>query len=200
MTPAGETEAEFIALWNEGLTTAAIAERLGIAPGTARSRAYTLQQRGLILPRPKGSRRTPARREGTPASVQIGADMHGVQTVYDSAVHGGMHGAVPVQNSVEPPIPSALAEELRRLWAAIDTLRQDVHRPVHDPVHATVPSLPEPLFNDPEDNTTERWNLYLKRGLRVRIESLAQARGIAPSRVVQELLWTALTDRRASPR
>jgi hypothetical protein len=65
---------------------------------------------------------------------------------------------------------------------------------VHDAVHDTVQSLPEPLFDDPVDNTTERWNLYLKHGLRVRIEVLAQARGIAPSRVVQEILWQALSD------
>jgi DNA-directed RNA polymerase specialized sigma24 family protein len=39
-------EARFIALWQEGLTTDAIAEALGILQGTARSRAYTLQQQG----------------------------------------------------------------------------------------------------------------------------------------------------------
>lgn len=105
-----------------------------------------------------------------------------------------MHGAVQVQNSAEPPLPASLAAELGHLWAAIEALRQDMHRPVQ----ATVQSLPEPLFEDPTDNATERWNLYLKRGLRVRIEALAQARGIAPSRVVQELLWTALTDRQSS--
>jgi hypothetical protein len=68
---------------------------------------------------------------------------------------------------------------------------------VHRPVHETVRSLPEPLFEDPLDNATERWNLYLKHGLHVRIEALAQARGIAPSRVVQEILWQALNDRRS---
>lgn len=109
-------------------------------------------------------------------------------------MHVPLHGAVPVQNSAEPPIPAALAEELGRLWAAIDALRQEMHRAVHDTVHETVQSLPEPLFDDPADNTTERWNLYLKRGLRVRIEAMAQARGIAPSRVVQEILWQALND------
>jgi hypothetical protein len=118
--------------------------------------------------------------------------------VHNRAVHAALHGAVPVQNSAELPIPAALAEELGRLWAAIEALRQDVHRPVHDPVHATVQSLPEPLFDDPMDNATERWNLYLKRGLRVRIEAVAQARGVAPSRVVQEILWQALTARRSS--
>jgi hypothetical protein len=180
-TPAQPAwEMEFIALWTEGLTCPEIAQRLNIPPGTARSRAYHLQQRGLITARPKGGKRV---RQGT---------VHG--TVQSSAVHGPLHGAVQVQNSAEAPIPAALAAELGRLWAAIDALRQDMHRPVHE----TVQSLPEPLFDDPMDNTTERWNLYLKRGLRVRIEALAQARGVAPSRVVQELLWTALTDRRAA--
>ena len=69
-----------------------------------------------------------------------------------------------------------------------------MHRQVQDMVQ----SLPEPLFDDPSDNTTERWNLYLKRGLRVRIEALAQARGIAPSQVMQEILWHALREQRSS--
>jgi hypothetical protein len=77
-----------------------------------------------------------------------------------------MHRAEPVQNSAEVPVPAALAEELGRLWAAIEALRQDRHRPVHD----TVQSLPEPLFDDPADNATERWNLYLKHGLRRRVD------------------------------
>jgi predicted ArsR family transcriptional regulator len=47
-------EAQFIALWTEGLSTAAIAQRLDIAPGAARSRAYALQQRGLITAHPEG--------------------------------------------------------------------------------------------------------------------------------------------------
>jgi hypothetical protein len=171
MTPADE--ARFINLWQEGLTTDAIAEALGIPQGTARSRAYTLQQQGKIAPRPKGGRRTRA----VHAPVQ------------NSAVQTAMHGAVRVQNSAELPIPAAVGAELARLWAAIDALRQDMRPPVQN----TVQSLPEPLFDDPVDNTTERWNLYLKRGLRMRIEALAHARGVAPSRVVQEILWQALT-------
>ena len=55
MTPADE--ARFIALWQQGLTTDAITQHLGIKEGTARSRAYTLQQQGKIAPRPKGGRR-----------------------------------------------------------------------------------------------------------------------------------------------
>lgn len=66
---------------------------------------------------------------------------------------------------------------------------------VNTVLYKPVQSLPEPLFDDPADNATERWNLYLKHGLRVRIEALAQVRGIAPSRVVQEILFDALTNR-----
>jgi hypothetical protein len=68
MTPTDE--ARFIELWQQGLETVAIAQRLGIPPGTARSRAYTLQQQGKIQPRPRGGRRTPARTlgDGTPAA------------------------------------------------------------------------------------------------------------------------------------
>jgi hypothetical protein len=164
-----DEEAAFIELWNQGLELTAIAQRLGIPKGTVESRAHRLKPRGLIQPRPKGGayprRKALARQEGTPAPVHSGAEpmvMHGAQTVQNSAVHAHLHGAVQVQNRTEPPVPAALAVELGRLWAAIDALRQDMHRPMQD----TVQSLPEPLFDDPADNTTERWSLYLKRGLR----------------------------------
>jgi hypothetical protein len=188
MTPTEEQA--FITLWNQGASYRAIAQALGCPLGTVASRAAALVAQGRIQPR----RRAKARPEGAPAPVQSSADMHGAQTVYSSAVRAPVHGAVQVHSGAEPPIPAALAGELGRLWAAIDALRRDVHRPVHE----TVQSLPEPLFEDPADNATERWNLYLKHGLRVRIEALAQARGVAPSRVVQELLITALTDRRSA--
>jgi len=56
-------EARFIALWNEGLPTTAIAQRLGIPEGTVKSRAHTLQQGGKIQPQPKGGP-TPTARAG----------------------------------------------------------------------------------------------------------------------------------------
>ena len=52
MTPA--EEARFIALWNTGTATAAIAQQLGIPVGTVSSRAYSLVRQGKIQPRPKG--------------------------------------------------------------------------------------------------------------------------------------------------
>jgi hypothetical protein len=52
MTP--DDEVRFIALWRGGVETAEIARQLGIKTATAQSRAYGLQQRGLIQPRPRG--------------------------------------------------------------------------------------------------------------------------------------------------
>src|SRR5262249_37650070 len=52
-------EPEFIRLWEAGATQADIAAALGIAAGTARSRAYTLQQEGKLALRPRGGRREP---------------------------------------------------------------------------------------------------------------------------------------------
>jgi hypothetical protein len=70
MTP--DDEAEFIALWQQGLETAVIADaqHLGIPRGTVQARAHRLQQRGLIQPRPKGG---PIRVSGpTPGSPTPG--------------------------------------------------------------------------------------------------------------------------------
>jgi hypothetical protein len=72
MTPA-EQESTLIALWNEGLELAAIAQRLGIPKGTVQSRAHRLQARGLIQPRPRGgaypAQRVKARQEGAPSTL-----------------------------------------------------------------------------------------------------------------------------------
>jgi transposase len=66
-----QAEAEFIALWNQGLEIAEMAQRLGIPKGTVQSRAHRLQQRGLIQPRPKGGayprQKVKARSDGSPA-------------------------------------------------------------------------------------------------------------------------------------
>jgi len=177
MTPADEQV--FITLWTQGASQQDIAQALGIPLGTVSSRAATLARQGKIQRRPRGGAfpHQQARQAASPRPlhpmVQGGAGAslgHGADVVHDGAELVGLHGAVQVQSSAERPIPAALGEELARLWAAIDALRQDMHRPVQ----ATVQSLPEPLFDDPADNATERWNLYLKHGLRVRIEALVQ--------------------------
>jgi hypothetical protein len=60
--------------------------------------------------------------------------------------------------------------------------------------------------DDPDDAKPERWNLWLPRGLKRRIESQAHAAGVAPSQLVQRLLLAAISGMavhdalRASPR
>lgn len=71
MTP--NEEATFIALRQEGLTSDATAEALGISQGTARSRAYALQQQGKITPLGLGGRRP---RTNVPELVPKGLEWH----------------------------------------------------------------------------------------------------------------------------
>jgi len=182
-------EPEFIELWTAGVEASEIARRLGIPLGTVHSRAGRLRREGKVEARPRGGNYPTVRAHARQADASPPVQNPAQRSVH-SAVQG-LHGAVQVQDSAEPPIPATIATELTRLWAAIEALREDVHRPVQE----TVQSFPEPMFDDPAENATERWNLYLKRGLRVRIEALAQARGVPPSRVVQEILWQALSDR-----
>jgi hypothetical protein len=48
------------------------------------------------------------------------------------------------------------------------------------------------MWDDPRDAKPERWNLWLPRGLKRRIEAQAKAAGIAPSQLVQRLLMSTL--------
>jgi DNA-binding transcriptional MocR family regulator len=153
MTPA--EEARFITLWQQGASYRALAQALGCALGTVGSRAAALEAQGKLQTRPRG---------GAYPRQQALAARTG------RAGRRAEPSAVQVHDGAELPIPAAVEAELTRLWAAIEALRQDLHRPVHD----TVQSLPEPLFDDPTDNATERWNLYLKHGLRVRVEALVR--------------------------
>jgi len=123
-----------------------------------------------------------------------------------------------VQNSAEPsptalvPSPAvasaAIIDLLRQTLARLDTVEQDLKAIREDRQpgagqgrvgqgSAEQGSAEAPALS-PDEARAERWNLWLPRGLRVRIEALAQARGVAPSRVVQELLWQALTERHTS--
>jgi hypothetical protein len=169
-------EAEFIRLWAQGLTITAIAAALEIPEGTARSRAYTLQQRGLIQPRPKGGRRQ--RANATPPVQRP------VQTFDTGAVHSADTGAVQRLDRLEG--------ELQGLWnivkSVVDRLDQS---PVQTPVQITaLPSYPP--------GKAVRWNLWILDAIRDELVALAAERGVSPSQLVQELLWKALTDRRSS--
>ncbi|MGH8066996.1 MAG: helix-turn-helix domain-containing protein [Candidatus Entotheonellia bacterium] len=120
MTPTDE--ARFIELWQEGLTTQSIAQRLGIPEGTARSWANTLQQRGLIQPRPKGGARvrSTAAHAGTPASQP-------------TTVHP-LHPSVPLPNNLAVRLLSLLPE-LEALVARERDRQRLMSTPVDTPQH-----------------------------------------------------------------
>jgi hypothetical protein len=63
--------------------------------------------------------------------------------------------------------------------------------PVQTPVQIT--ALPP----YPKDKAM-RWNLWILDAIREEITALAAQRGLSPSQLVQELLWRALSDPRAS--
>ena len=76
MTPT--EEARFIALWNAGTETAAIAQALGIPRGTVGSRAHALQRQGKIQARPKGGNYP--RQRAQAALSGVSGDTPGVST------------------------------------------------------------------------------------------------------------------------
>jgi hypothetical protein len=201
MTPTEETA--FITLWAQGASYATIAAALHIPTGTVGSRAHALAKQGKIQARPKGGAypRQAQRRQASPTHAPVQG-------------RAGQSGAV--QNSAEPsptalvPSPAiasaAIIDLLRQTLARLDTVEQDLKAIREDRQPGAVQDSAEqgraeqsgaetPALS-PDEARAERWNLWLPRGLRQRIEAVAQARGHAPSKVVQELLWKALTDRR----
>jgi hypothetical protein len=203
MTPA-EAEAEFIALWQQGLETAAIAARLGIKAATAQSRVHRLQQRGLIQPRPRGgnypTERTRARQ---PLALSETTEIPSVHT----SVHKPVQHSAPVQRPVHTPLdPSPGSPDLsgvlnalvERLSAIEETLKHggvQSSTPVQDYAPVQSYALPgvEPPKLSPEERKSERWNLYMPRWIRQRIERAAALEGISPSQFVQRLCspWAA---------
>jgi hypothetical protein len=181
MTPTDE--AAFIALWTEGLTCPAIAQRLDIPPGTARSRAYTLQQQGKIAARPKGGRRVPARQEGTPAPA-------------------------PAPPPVDAALPTREAPAITMV--AVPELRELIHR--FSGLEARVAALEDGTRGAPRDppapasspagtrtpGTIKQWTVRLSQPLIDAVKAHAATIGKEPSHVVEELLWKALTDQSPS--
>jgi hypothetical protein len=196
MTPADE--ALFIQLWNQGLDSAAIGQQLGIPRGTVSSRAATLVRQGKIQPRPRGGaypRQKAQARQGqahhSTATVQISAEQSGA--VQDSAEQ------TPTALVPSPAATSAaIIDLLRQTLARLDHVEQDLKILRDDHTSGAVQrgavqsSVEAPPLT-PDEAKAERWNLWLPRGLRQRIEAIAKARGHAPSKVVQEALWRWLT-------
>jgi hypothetical protein len=163
MTPA--EEARFIALWQAGTETAAIAQQLGIPRGTVASRAHTLRLQGKIQARPKGGaypRQKAQARAPSPAPVQ-----RPVQRIDTGAVQLFDTGPVQRLDRLEDEV-----QGLRRLvQSVVDRLD---HPPVQTPVQITaLPPYPQ--------GKAVRWNLWILDAIRDELATLATERGISPS-------------------
>ena len=212
MTPADE--ATFIELWQQGLETAAIAQRLGIKATTAQSRAYRLQQRGLISPRPRGGNYPTERaRTRAPLALSETTDTPPVQDPVHKTVHRPVQDYAPVQTPVHnhpdqpPPSPDlsgVLNALVERLSAIEETLKHvGVHNPAPEHVYAPVQTYApvqvstltgvEPPKLSPQERKSERWNIYMPRWIWQRIERAAALEGMSPSQFLQRLCgpWAA---------
>jgi hypothetical protein len=175
MTPAEEQA--FIALWQQGLTCPEIAQRLNIPPGTARSRAYTLQQQGKIAARPRGGRRTPAWQDGTPAEAPAPPPAPSAVPTRDS----------PAITFMAVPEVRELIHTVRDLVARVATLEEGTRGATRDP------PAPAPARVD-----IEQWTARLSKALIARIKAEAAAAEKPPSHLLEELAWKALNDQSPS--
>jgi hypothetical protein len=160
--------------------------------GTIKSRATALARQGKIQARPRGGaypRQHPlARQEPPPRPVQSRA----------------VQSRPPQPWSPAPPSPrrqssTCCAKRWRASIPSSKTLRPSGKiiilpvqgRAVQDRAEQcrAVQSSADLTPLTPEEAKAERWNLWLPRGLRQRIEAVAKARGHALSKVVQEALW-----------
>jgi hypothetical protein len=182
-----EEEATFIVLWQQGLTTDAIAEALGIPKGTARSRAYTLQQQGKIQPRPKGGRRERRRPDNLPTRAPAQAP------ALPPADASLPTREAPAITFMAVPEVRELIHTVNGLAARVAALENDTRGTAHTPPAPAGPPAPTRT-----PGTIKQWTVRLSQPLIDSIKEQARTEGKEPSHLVEELLWQALTDRRAS--
>jgi hypothetical protein len=115
MTPA--EEARFIALWQAGTETAAIAQQLGIPVGTVSSRAYTLVRQGKLQPRPRGGAYPRQRGQGHGESPPAPHPRVNIKQWTVRLSHALIE-AVKTEAAAEGKEPSHMVEEL--LWNALN--------------------------------------------------------------------------------
>jgi DNA-binding transcriptional MocR family regulator len=140
MTPADE--ATCIALWTEGLETAAIAESLGIKATTAQSRAHRLQQRGLIDPRPRGGNcPTQRQREREEGMERVPGQTPGVSH-HTPGVSKRVSDPVPVEEL--PAVPPAVNSP--DITPLLQEILQELRTLTHGLAERVSPSAP-PMSN-----------------------------------------------------
>jgi hypothetical protein len=174
MTPADE--ATFCALWQQGLSQDAFAQRLGIPIGTVKSRAHTLAHTGKLTPRPRGGayprQKALARQEDPPA---------------------------PARAPAPPPADAALPtrDPPAITFLAVPEVRELIHT-VTDLV-ARVAALEAGTRDGTRTpGTIKQWTVRLSQPLIEAVKVQAATEGKEPSHLVEQLLWTALTDRRSA--
>jgi transposase len=181
MTP--DDEARFITLWQQGLSHDAMAQQLGCPVGTIKSRAHTLQKQGKLQPRQRGGT-APQRTASAPqkqAPVQRPAqtfDTGAVSSVDTDAVQAFDTGAVQRLDRLEGEV-QGLMQIVRSLVERLDA--PAVQTPVQ---MTTLPPLPK--------GKAVRWNIWIHEAVREEITAQAQARDMAASQLVQEILWRYL--------
>jgi hypothetical protein len=187
MTPADE--ATFCALWQQGLSQDAIAQRLGIPIGTVKSRAHTLAHTGKLTPRPRGGayprQKALARQEDPPAPARAPAPPPA-------------DAALPTR---DPPAITFLAvPEVRELIHTVTDLVARVaalEAGTRDGTR-TPPAPASPPAGTRTPGTIKQWTVRLSQPLIEAVKVQAATEGKEPSHLVEQLLWTALTDRRSA--
>jgi hypothetical protein len=132
-------------------------------------------------------RRALEKRQGPPAPVQTPGqtiDTGAVQSVDIGAEHGLDTGAVQRLDRLEDRVV-ALTTLVKSLAERMPVT------PEPTPVQiTTLPPYPK--------GKAVRWNLWILEAIRDELTTLAAERDMAPSQLVQEFLWKALSDRRSS--
>jgi len=187
MTPADE--ATFIALWSQGLSQDAIAQRLGIPIGTVKSRAHTLAHAGKLTPRPRGGayprQKALARQEDPPAPARAPAPPPA-----DSALPTRDPPAI---TFLAVPEVRELIQTVKDLVARVATLEAGTRDGTRTP-----PAPASPPAGTRAPGTIKQWTLRLSQPLIEAVKAQASIEGKEPSHLVEEVLWQALTDRRSS--
>jgi hypothetical protein len=189
----------------EGKNLYEIAAAIGWSYSHVRRKLAAAGMRETFKHKRRG-KRNPGDSERNPADVPVDGD-HAERNGHAPAIPASQPIAVPSQ-----PIAMASADDtalhsaqtladhetrLQALESFIATLQAQAQQPItvqSSAVYA-LPSAELPAvqtWEDPEDAKPERWNLWLPRGLKRRIEAQAKAAGIAPSQLVQRLLMAAL--------
>jgi predicted ArsR family transcriptional regulator len=180
MTP--DAEQEFIALWTQGLTHEAMAQRLGCPVGTIKSRLHTLLQQGKIQRR---RQRASSRQQGQARASSTGRP---------STVHRPPSTVDPVPSTVHPlqaDLTAALTTALQPVLARLDVLETGLaRRPPDDrpPLHRPPSTVHPDTWELKQLKHSIRWTVYVPQAMKEELQRRAAARGENPSLLVQEAL------------